>query len=144
MTDTAMPYPWENGGDVPGPDDLPILLGRKSPDLFAKVPVWLVLAGASARALQLYVIYHMHVNMLRGDMTVWPKRKQLAALAGFDKVGSIDRYNAELVKLGAIKLIPRRGENGSKLSNVIVLHETPPEGYQGPLTLTDFYRPATP
>lgn len=138
-------YPWEPGAfPDAGEDEMVILLGRQSPVLHAKIPVWLMLARPSARAIQVYAIYRMHVNGLRGDLMAWPKRKAVAELAGFDKISSVDRYNRELVTLKAIELRARYGPNGAQIANAVIVHETPPPGYTGPVSLTDYYRPPTP
>lgn len=131
----------ENGNSGTHPtvdaDEVPVVEGRRAP--FTMVADWVALAEASPQAKLLYVLYAMHVNQGRGDGAVWPRRRWLAELMGFKKVCSLDRYNHELVALGAIDLEPRWIAPGVRGANLVRVHMTPPDGYDGPASLREHY-----
>ncbi len=113
-----------------------IIAGRKAL-AFTQIPHWVLLSGVSARAVQLYTLYHMHANGQRGDGQVWPSRAFLAWAMGMSKGAKIDRYNKELVQLGAIDIRKKKHLRG--WHNIITVHETPPEAYTGSFDLTQHH-----
>lgn len=116
----------------------PLTWGRRA--RFSMVQDWVLAADISPQAKCLFAVYSMHLNQKRKDRRVWPTRRSLAALMGFDKVASVDRYNRELIKIGAIEIHERRSASGGRISNLVIVHEVPLEGYAGPLDLKEFYR----
>jgi hypothetical protein len=116
--------------------------GRRSP--FTQIGDWVFLSTASRNAKLLYWILAAHVNTQRQDGTVWPSRATLAALMGYTKTESIDPFIKELVTLGAIDVEHRVKDNGSKDTNVYVVHETHPSGYAGMIGLSEYYAGRTP
>lgn len=128
---------FESAGDLEfEPGTVELIAGRRAP--YSQLGDWVMLSGASAQACKLYWIYVAHINRSRGDNRVWPKREDLAELLG-SSVDTVDRYNKELSKLGALDIIARRYSNNLRARNAYRVHETPPAGYAGPLGLSDFY-----
>ena len=131
----------ENGNSGTQPtadaDEVPVVEGRRAP--FTMVADWVALAEASPQAKLLYVLYAMHVNQGRGDGSVWPRRRWLAEMMGFKQPRSVDAYNRELQALGAIDLEPRWIAPGVRGANLVRVHMTPPDGYDGPASLREHY-----
>lgn len=109
--------------------------GRRSPHVV--VGEWVLLAAISPGAKVLYCLLMAHVNHERGDSISWPSQPRLAQESGCSQP-SINRYVAELVALGAIDKHPplAPGDNCT-----YVIHETPPNGYDGRLSVTEFKSP---
>lgn len=129
-------YPWDPA-DL-GPEDVAVVLGRRAP--FAMVADWVGLADIPSQASRLYWIYVMHLNRSRGDQRAWPTRRSLAKLLNVDGLRTVDRSNKILSELGAIDVHERWVAPKVRGANLVVVHETPPEGYTGPVSLEDFYR----
>jgi HNH endonuclease len=67
-----------------------------------------------------------------------PTRARLAGLLGYSRPDKIDPIVADLEKLGSIRVVRgRRGPNGSPIPNLYLVHDEPPAGYEGPLSLAD-------
>lgn len=97
--------------------------GRRLP--FVIVPSWLLIAPAvSDRAIRVYGLLAHHAD--RDTREAFPSRGRLAELAGCS-TDSIDRALRELVKAGAIDVLPRRDPSGRSLSSIYVVHEAPSE-----------------
>jgi hypothetical protein len=125
---------FEYDGDAPGTEGF---LGRRSP--FTQIGDWVLLSGASPRAVHLYCVLSMHLNASRGDRMVWPSRKSLAKIMGLTRPQSVDGPMRELVKLDAIEVIRRRREDGGNERSKYIIHETPPDDYEGLVSLSEFY-----
>ena len=101
-------------------------------------PDWVELApGIDSHAARIYRILRMRLNKARkarGDYRVWPGTASLAHSCGLERSGSVSPYLAQLEELGAIDIHRR----GMPRRNVYVVHDTPPPGYQGPLTIQDW------
>lgn len=123
-----------------GPQD-ELEAGRMVP--FAQLPVWVALSGVSATAQALYWQLSLHLNTARDDRVVFPSRATLAARLGFTQARTVDRYITELIKVGAVTKYHRTSEGGWRASNTYVLHQLPPAGYRGPLSLADLRPRAT-
>lgn len=131
--------------------------GRTGPT-WSAVPDWIMFAGYSVQAQQVYKILKAHCNTERGDGLVWPTQTVIAMLlkgskmTGAPRGDKIKPYIDELARDlsdcpegsgGAITVeytatMPRR--------TIYTVHDAPPPGYTGPLTLADWYRangPAT-
>lgn len=120
-------------------DDTPIeIIGGRQPAPYSKAPIWLMFV-ASPKARALYDVLAAHVNPV-GDPLVWPTREILAELMDLKQARAVDPYLRELEKAGAIDIIHRRSANGMNDKNVYVIHHEPPDGYEGPRSMADFYR----
>jgi hypothetical protein len=111
-------------------------IGRKIPNWTAALD-WVALADEVPPASHsLYVKLRMYLNEDRGDGIVWPGMERLAEMMGFEKIESVGRWLKPLVEVGAIEVI----KVGMPARNEYVLHDLPPEGYAGPMTLRDWTR----
>lgn len=95
------------------------------PSGFTAIPNWVLAAGLSPQALALVVYLAQHVNTGRGDRCVWPSRARLAALMGYRKAASVDRYLAELAAAGIITTRTRHRADGGQTSNAYLLFALP-------------------
>lgn len=111
--------------------------GRRT-QRFVITPHWVVFSGASAPAQALYTALQAHVNGEREDGLAWPGMDVLAQILGYRHRQSIAKFVKELVTLGAIDVTVQKWAKGRR--NIYTVHETPPDGYQGPRDQADFYR----
>lgn len=121
-------------------EQLEIVSGRRAP--YTQVGDWVLLSGVSPKAMALYWMLAMHVNNARaglGNTEVWPSLKTLAGWMKLGKPESVAPYIAELVKIGAIEKQSRRTASGMKTRNRYTVHQSPPEGYQGLVSVTQYY-----
>lgn len=136
---TALSEPTEPTelAEVTEPESGPIELtgGQRPP--FTMLPDWVALSGISPGAQALYWQLSLHINHARGDRTVFPSRDSLARRLGFRQTRSVDRYLAELVKVGAVTKYTARVADGLRARNRYVLHQQPPRRYRGPWALAD-------
>ncbi|MER7688798.1 hypothetical protein [Streptomyces sp. NPDC097610] len=100
---------------------------------------WMGLADVHAKAKELYWILAMHLNYKRGDRYVWPSTEILALLLGYSRGDKITSFTRELEGIGALKVIKVPDGRGPQMKNVYKLRRTPPEGYTGPRSLSEFY-----
>lgn len=107
--------------------------GRRSVD-GTWSPDWVDLSGCSAMAAKLYRLMRMRLNRKRRDSKVWPGGATLAVMLGLERSDSVSRYTKELQELGAIDI---RGERMPR-RNVYIVHDIPPPGYEGPLSLEEW------
>lgn len=91
---------------------------------FALVPEWVLLSRVSDRAIRVYAVMASRWAD-RGDGSCWPSRSTIAATLGVS-VDTVDRALADLVKHGAISIIPRHHDSGAQTSNGYVLHRVLP------------------
>lgn len=110
-------------------------LGRSGP-IFTRTPEWVLASECSPQAYTLYAALLAHVNRQRGDGIVWPGMDTLAAIVGFRRRQSLRPYIAELEAIGAVDV--ERNPRSMRRGFVYVVHELPPEGYSGPLTVAEF------
>ena len=96
---------------------------------------WVRISGISSKAAALYWVIKMHVYVRSGDFTVKITTDELAAFIELSRGDKMARYMRELEDIGAIssKLV------GVPATKVYTVHEEPPEGYTGPLTLKEWY-----
>lgn len=113
-----------------------IQAGREG-DPFVQTPEWILVSGISPQAQALYTALRAHVNHSRKDRLVWPGMELLAELLGFKTRRSITKYVAELKALGAVDVERQRGTTHRK--NIYTVHKTPPEGYTGMRSLSEFH-----
>jgi hypothetical protein len=130
-------------GNTPG--KIIIRAGRTGPT-YARVPDWLMFAGYSVVAQHVYRVLKAHCNTERGDGLVWPTQTVLAMLSNFSRGDKIKPYIDELAadlpgcpegSGGAISVeyttsMPRR--------TIYTVHDLPPDGWDGPRTLAEWYR----
>jgi hypothetical protein len=109
--------------------------GRSAP--FSMVPDWITVSSVSPSAKALYVTLQAHANQERGNGRVWPSVDTIAKLLGFSRRQSIVQYVRELQDLGAIDVETEATRTGKR--NTYTVHELPPEGYAGLLSLQGFY-----
>ena len=114
-----------------------IRVGRIAP--YVQIAHWVMLADVSKAAKTLYVLLHMHVNTMRGDRAVWPKRAFLARILGHKRPQSLEKYFHELIALNAIEMEREYFKDRPGYRHIYTVHETPPAGYDGFLSLEDAY-----
>ena len=112
-----------------------VVAGREPPP-HTQAPDWVSFADISPLAGKLHTLLKAHVNQARGDSMAWPSTRSLAKMLHLCRRDKVAPLLKELVKLGAIeirraKTIPAR--------NIYVVHSLPPEGYTGPLSVSDWY-----
>lgn len=110
--------------------------GRRSQP-FAMTPHWVIFSGVSAPAQALYTSLLAHVHSDREDGLVWPGMNVLAQILGYRHRQSIAKFIKELVALGAVEVTVQKWARGRR--NIYTVHETPPDGYRGPVSRADFY-----
>ena len=134
--------PWDPGAeDGDGSDEelfgdeSVIEAGRRAAP-FTYVHDWVPLSGIDPEAKCLYNILRMHVFDKTGTQTCGPRQDDLALMMGVSRADKLSPWFKQLAKLGAIEIIawglPRR--------NKYRVHETPPPGYTGPLTIKEWKR----
>lgn len=97
---------------------------------------WVRLSGITAQAVSLYWAIKMHVYYLAGDKVVEDVTTDtLAQLCNLGRGDKVARYLRELENIGALETV-RTGMYGV---NAYLVHEDPPDGYQGPVTLKQWY-----
>lgn len=92
---------------------------------FAIVPEWLLVSGASDRAVRLYGILARHADNESGK--THPSRRTLAGWMSCS-VDSVDRARSELEAMGALTAAPRRRDDGSQSSNEYRIARVRPRG----------------
>ncbi|MEV6693383.1 hypothetical protein AB0M35_18125 [Micromonospora sp. NPDC051196] len=114
--------------------DVELKRGRESPQ-WTDVHDWVALSGVSPGALALYVVLRMHVNRQRGDDEVTTSTLTLAVLMGLSRGDKVKGYLDELVAVGAVDI----DRGGLHRRNTYTVHQLPPEGYTGKVTLKAWY-----
>ncbi|OEJ22299.1 hypothetical protein BGK67_32545 [Streptomyces subrutilus] len=100
---------------------------------------WIGLADIDAKAKELYWLLALHLNRRRGDRYVWPTTEILALLMGYSRGDKITKFVRELEGIGALTVIKVPDGRGPQHKNVYKLRRTPPVGYSGPRSLSQFY-----
>ncbi len=109
--------------------------GRGFP--FSMVGDFVVLAGVSPRACQLYWLLRGHVNTARGDDRAWPGMRGLADTMGLSKIDSVIAAVRELEAIGAVDVETVPTRTGRR--NVYTVHLAPPPGYTGLTSFQELY-----
>lgn len=118
--------------------------GRRAP--YTTLAEWMLLAKVSVGAKAAYWALRAHLHNQDAGATVYPSQPTLAEILDCSQP-SVNRYVKELSDLGAIDKHPPAEAGGHC---TYVLHDTPPDGYQGHASLAEFYaarnadRPARP
>jgi len=110
--------------------ELPFILARH----------WLLLYPIDPRARLLYELLVMHVNVSRGDNSVSATKDSLAEMMGYKKSDSLDPWLKALYSAGLVTVEKKRTSGGLRDRNTYTVRLRPPRGYQGPLSLGDWYR----
>lgn len=128
--------------DGADPDALIVArMGRAFP--YATVGHWVLLADIPAQSCRLYALLRAHCNGARGDNTVWPTQKTLAEMMQLKRLGDVGKYTKPLVDLGAVEVsVQRWGPNRMYKRLLYTVHEGPPRGYKGPVSLAEWYESA--
>ncbi|MER7835289.1 hypothetical protein ABTY98_05100 [Streptomyces sp. NPDC096040] len=118
--------------------------GRRARHRFICSPQWPLLAQALSDAgYRTYNLLLAHVNAERGDGTVWPQQKSLAAMLGKRSEAISRVINKELAPLGLVDVeTVRYGSNQTRRRNVYTVHEVPPEGWAGCASIEEWYASA--
>jgi hypothetical protein len=90
---------------------------------FVIVPLW-VLEAVSGEAVKLYGVLASYLNS--NSRIVWPSRQTLAGRLGKSRPESIDRYLAELSRIGAVTVVKRYRPDGGQTSSAYRIHRIPP------------------
>lgn len=140
MARTANPppgFPWE---DAPGSgededvfDGSLLEVGRRALP-FTYVHDWVTLSPASPAARCLYNILRMFVYDKSGTMTCGPRQEELAMMMGLSEASKVGRYLRELEAMEAVNTV----RWGNPARNKYIVHETPPDGYTGPVSVAQW------
>ena len=92
---------------------------RSEYDLFAQVPLAVLYAPVSDRAVRLFAVLLDYAN---AQHSAWPSRSTLGKDLGGVSLDSVDRAVRELRSLGVLEVVRRGGKPGDKWrSSVYVL-----------------------
>ncbi|MFC7309326.1 hypothetical protein ACFQVC_34595 [Streptomyces monticola] len=121
-------------------DTLDDLIPEDWPTYYTQVPVWVLLSGCTAQAYRLYAFLAEHINSRTpGKRIAWPKGTAIARVLGLKDYRKAARYWAELQELGAIRIEEVRYAGGMRRRNRYHVRFNPPAGYEGLLSLGQFY-----
>lgn len=110
------------------------------PTYYTRVPVWILLAGASAQAYRLYAFLAEHINNSRpGQRISCPKQTAIALVLGLKNPKQVARYANELAAMGAIRIAEYRYAGGMRRGYKYHVRFNPPAGYTGLVSLSQFY-----
>jgi hypothetical protein len=92
-----------------------------SKERFVIVPEWIIDAEVSALAVRVWAVLRTYAD--NGSGEAWPSRSTLARRCRVS-VDSVDRALKELVKVKALRITRRKGQNGEPLTNLfrLVIH----------------------
>jgi hypothetical protein len=119
VTLARLARPWKSAvaKEVQGMGAVKSDIGR-----YAIIPEWLLLSGASPRAIQLFAV--LACRYADRDGAAWPSRARLARDMRTSPL-TVWRAVKELASIGAITVQHRRSEDGDHDSNVYTLKFTP-------------------
>lgn len=117
------------------------LVGEDWPPFFTMVPVWLLLCGCSAQAYRMYAFLAEHISQVRTSKQpiACPKQVAIARVLGLSSDRKVARYREELVALGALRVEKYRYSNGMRTGYRYYIRFSPPPGFEGLMSLTEFY-----
>jgi len=107
------------------------------PTFYTQVPHWIMLASVSPKAKLLYQFFASHLSP--GKSVAFPKQVTIAIVLELAKPEQVKRYTDELVGIGAVVVRQYRHASRGYPYNRYTLRFNPPDGWAGPLSLTDFY-----
>jgi hypothetical protein len=118
------------------------LVGEDWPTVHTPVPVWVMLAGLSAKAYLMYAFLAEHINARIQNPNrriACPKQKAIAVVLELADDRQVATYRKELEALGAIRTEKYRYAGGMRQGYKYFVRYNPPAGYQGQMRLRDFY-----
>ncbi|WP_040793245.1 hypothetical protein [Nocardia paucivorans] len=120
-------------------EQLHLQAGRRAP--YTQVGDWVLLAPIRPQARLLYWALSAHINSSREDTAVWPTQDVLAEMLGYSDGRKVRPLLAELEAIDAITIRKSRRLVGGlrRERSIYVVHQSPPEGYEGHESLRDFY-----
>jgi hypothetical protein len=121
-------------------EQMQVIAGRREP--FTQCPDWILLAPVSRGAKLCYWTLKAHVNMERekvGNTEVWPTQNMIAEIMGLAEGRQIRPYLKQLITIEAIEVRKVRHRGKMRQRSIYTVHGTPPDGYDNPKSLKDFY-----
>ncbi|MGW5042134.1 hypothetical protein ACWEQK_28655 [Streptomyces parvulus] len=118
------------------------LVAEDWPTVHTPVPVWVLLAGLSAKAFLMYAFLAEHINARVQNPNrriACPKQKAIAVVLELADDRQVATYRKELEALGAIRTEKYRYAGGMRQGYKYFVRYNPPAGYQGQMRLRDFY-----
>ncbi|MEU8538061.1 hypothetical protein [Streptomyces parvulus] len=118
------------------------LVAEDWPTVHTPVPVWVMLAGLSAKAYLMYAFLAEHINARIQNPNrriACPKQKAIAVVLELADDRQVATYRKELEALGAIRTEKYRYAGGMRQGYKYFVRFNPPAGYQGQMRLRDFY-----
>ncbi|MFZ3467494.1 hypothetical protein ACODT3_39895 [Streptomyces sp. 4.24] len=112
------------------------------PTVHTPVPVWVLLAGLSAKAFLMYAFLAEHINaniQNPNKRIACPKQKAIAVVLDLADDRQVATYRKELEALGAIRTEKYRYAGGMRQGYRYFVRYNPPAGYQGQVRLKHFY-----
>ncbi|MEU2380365.1 helix-turn-helix domain-containing protein [Streptomyces misionensis] len=125
-----------------GEDEGDQLVAEDWPTVHTPVPVWVMLAGLSAKAFLMYCFLAEHINARIQNPNrriACPKQRAIAKVLGLADDRQVAPYRKELEALGAIRTEKYRYAGGMRQGYKYFVRYNPPAGYQGQMRLRDFY-----
>ncbi|WP_067904533.1 hypothetical protein [Nocardia vaccinii] len=123
-------------GRSAGGDPIEFGQGRRNP--FSQLGDWVALADIRHPSVRLYWVMAAHRNRQRADNMVWPSLNTLATMLGYTEGKKLWPYLQELVDIGAIEILERDPSKG-RMRNLYLIHDDPPDGYEGFQSVDDFH-----
>lgn len=112
--------------------------GRRFP--YGTIGEWVPIApGLSHLAVRVYAILRLHVNRGRGDDKAFPHQEDIAAMCGVTRRQTIADAVDALIAIGAVETELVRYARGLRARVLYTVHEAPPEGYEGAVSLKRWY-----
>ena len=128
----------QRSADPDTTEQLELQAGRRAP--YTMTPDWVLLAPISRDAKVIYWALAGHVNQNRGDDDVWPTQQHLAKIVGYKKSRDVRNRINELVEINAVEVRKTRTHDGMRPRSIYTVHQTPPEQWEHPTSLKDFYQ----
>lgn len=100
---------------------------------------WVALASIPHGPKALYYVYCGHINKKKNGWTCWPLQEDLANILGATEK-TIRKWNDVLEKIGAIEVTEVIDPSTGYKRLVVEVHQTAPEGYDGFIDYTSYYR----
>lgn len=118
------------------------LVAEDWPTVHTPVPVWVLLAGLSAKAFLMYAFLAEHINaniQNPNKRIACPKQKAIAVVLELADDRQVATYRKELEALGAIRTEKYRYAGGMRQGYKYFVRYNPPAGYRGQVRLKHFY-----
>lgn len=97
-------------------------------ETFSIVPHWLLDAGVSPGAIQVWCVLWRHAD--KDGRNAYPSHSKVAAAVGKSRA-TVKRWITELIDVGAVTVEQRRAAEGDPDSNLYTLHINPPNTRAG-------------